>query len=324
MRSETLQRVEAAIAELDFRPNRAARQLKTGRTPMLGLLVPSIANPMYGYLAREIETSAQERYGHRVVLGNTYRDKAKEIGFIEDLLAHGVHGVIVISSLVDERHFESAVRRGMVMVSYDRRATPGVASAVDHVSVNNVEAGRIATQHLIDQGHERLAFVTASGLTMSRSDKMKGFFEVADRAGLRGAARVIDGSTRSEYGDSEMADVGRMLAAHVAKDPERPTGVVAVNDLLAFGLMAGLRAAGLGVPDDISVVGIDGLFLSSLCSPALTTVRLPVPEMARTIVERVMRRLDDPGIATGEFLYMPELIMRESVGAPRRRRRAVP
>ena len=68
MRAETLQRVEAAIAALDFRPNRAARQLKTGQTPMLGLLVPSIANPMYGYIAREIETSAQELHGHRVVL----------------------------------------------------------------------------------------------------------------------------------------------------------------------------------------------------------------------------------------------------------------
>ncbi len=317
MRRETLERVEAAIVALDFRPSRAARLLKTGHTPMLGLLVPSIANPMYGYIAREIETAAQERHGHRVVLGNTYRNSAKETGFFDDLLAHGIRGVIVISSLVDEEHFESAVRRGLVMVSYDRRATPGVASGIDHVSVDNFEAARLATAHLIARGHQRLAFVTASGQTMSRREKIRGFEAAAEAAGLpRGAAQVIDGSTESEYGDSEMADVGRRLAGRIAAMKKRPTAVVAVNDLLAFGMLAGLRDAGLAVPRDLSVVGMDGLFLSALTCPALTSVRLPVPEMARTIVERVIGRLADPSIAPGEFLFQPELIERESVDAP--------
>jgi DNA-binding LacI/PurR family transcriptional regulator len=316
MGQDTLQRVQAAIAALDYRPNRAAQQLKTGQTPMLGLLVPSIANPMYGYIAREIETSAQERYGHRVVLGNTYRNKDKETGFFEDLLAHGVRGVIVISSLVDERHFESAVQRGLVMVSYDRRATPGAASAIDHVSVDNFEAARLAASHLIGLGHQRLAFVTAAGQTMSRSEKMKGFFAAAEGAGLRKEARVIDGSTQSAYGDSEMADVGRLLAARIAAEPKRPTGLVAVNDMLAFGLLAGFREAGLAVPGDVSVIGMDGLFLSALTSPALTTVQLPVPAMARTIVERVIGRLADATIAPAEFLFKPSLVERESVAAP--------
>ena len=83
------------------------------------------------------------------MLGNTYRNQDKETGFFDDLLAHGVRGVIVISSLVDERHFEAAVQRGLVMVSYDRRATPGAASAIDHVSVDNFEAAHLAAQHLI-------------------------------------------------------------------------------------------------------------------------------------------------------------------------------
>lgn len=316
MRGETLQRVQAAITALDFRPSRAARQLKTGQTPMLGLLVPSIANPMYGYIAREIETAAQERHGHRVLLGNTYRNRDKETGFFDDLLAHGVRGVIVISSLVDEQHFESAVARGLVMVSYDRRATPGAASAIDHVSVDNFEAAHLATRHLIAKGHHRLAFVTASGQTMSRGEKIKGFLAAAESAGLGEHARVIDGSTSSEYGDSEMADVGRLLAARIAQQRQRPTGIVAVNDLLAFGLLAGFRDAGLAVPADVSVVGMDGLFLSSLTSPGLTTVRLPVPEMAQTIVERVIGRLADRSIAPAEFLFKPALVERASVAAP--------
>lgn len=315
MRHETLQRVEAAIAALDYRPNRAARQLKTGRTPMLGLLVPSIANPMYGFIAREIETVAQERHGHRVVLGNTYRHKDKETGFFDDLLAHGVRGVVVISSLADEAHFEAAVQRGLVMVSYDRRATPGAAAAIDHVSVDNAEAARLATAHLIAHGHRRVAFVTAAGRTTSRDEKIRGFRAAAEAAGYGAEARVIEGSAASAYGDSEMADLGRLLAARIAADPQRPTGLVAVNDMLAFGLLAGLREAGLSVPRDVSVVGMDGLFLAALTSPGLTTVRLPVAAMAQTIVERVIGRLADPSIAPDEFLFAPELIERESVAA---------
>jgi DNA-binding LacI/PurR family transcriptional regulator len=316
MRPDTLVRVQEAIAALDYRPNRAARQLKTGRTPMLGLLVPSIANPMYGYIAREIETCAQEAHGHRVVLGNTYRNKEKETGFFDDLLDHGVRGVIVISSLVDEQHFESAVRRGLVMVSYDRRATPGAASAIDHVSVDNFRAAHLATTHLVERGHRRLAFVTASGQTMSRSEKIRGFHAAAEAAGLGAAARVVDGSTDSAYGDSEMADVGRRLAARLAGERRRPTGCVAVNDMLAFGLIAGFRDAGLAVPGDVSVVGMDGLFLGALVSPALTTVNLPVPRMARTIVERVIGRMADPDIPPAEFLFEPELLERDSVAPP--------
>jgi len=317
MGKQTLARVEAAIAYLKFTPNSAARRLKTGHTPLLGLLVPSIANPMYGVIARQIETAAQERYGHRVLLGNTYRNKDKETAFFDDLLIHGVRGVIVISSLVDEGHFESAVQRGMVVLSYDRRATPGTRSAIDHVSVDNFEAARLATAHLIDCGHKRLAFVTASGQTMSRSEKIRGFLAAAKDAGLQDSAQVIDGETQFAYGDSEMSDIGRTQALRIAQAKLRPTGIVAVNDLMAFGLMAGFRDAGLVVPADVSVVGIDGLFLSSLVYPALTTVCLPVDEMARTIVERIMGRLADPAMETGEFVFKPALIERDSVAVRR-------
>ena len=316
MGQDTLARVEAAIAELDYRPSRAARQLKTGHNPLLGLLVPSIANPMYGSIAREIETVAQQAHGHRVMLGNTYRSKDIETGFFEDLLSHGVRGVIMISSQLDEQHFERAVQRGLVIVSYDRPATAGASPALDHVTVDNAAAAHLATAHLIRRGHRRLAFATAAGQTMSRREKVKGFLAAAQAAGLAGNAQVLEGSMQAGYGDSEMADVGRMLAARIAADPRRPTGVVAVNDLMAFGLMAGFRDAGLSVPADLSVVGIDGLFLSSLMNPGLTTVRLPVPEMARKLVERVIGRMADPGIEPGEFIFQPDLVERDSVAAP--------
>lgn len=241
MRQETLARVRAAMSSLQYRPSTLARQLKTGQTPLIGLLVPSIANPMYGYIAREVETYAQERYGHRVMIGNTYRDPAKEASFFEDLLSQGVRRVIVVSSLANERHLETAVGRGMVVVSYDRRATEGETTRVEHVTPDNFEAARLATRHLIAHGHARLAFATLTGVTMSRRDKINGFLSAAQEAGLSEEARVLDSGPVNEYGDSMIAENGRALARLLSQDNARPTGIVAVNDLMALGLMAGLR-----------------------------------------------------------------------------------
>lgn len=310
MRQETLQRVEAAIRALQFSPNKLARQLKTGHTPLLGLLVPSMANPMYSYIAREVEAAAHELCGYRLLIGSTYRDRDKEASFFDDLLAHGVKRVIVISSLADEGHFESAAARGMAVVSYDRRATPGRPTQVSHVTPDNFEAARLATQHLIDHGHRQLAFATVAGMTMSRSAKIAGFQAAADAAGLHQSAKVIDGGPLNEYGDSVIADVGRAIGAKLAASATRPTGIVALNDLMAMGVMAGARDGGLRLPHDLSVVGIDGLFLFALSDPPLTTVQLPVREMARAMVEAAM----NAGSGEQERVFAPAgLVERGSV-----------
>lgn len=316
MRPETLARVEAAIAALHFRPSKLAQQLKTGQTPLIGLLVPSMTNPMYGYIAREIEHFAQELYGYRLMLGSTYRDREKESAFFEDLLAQGVRKVIVISSLADERHLEQAVERGLTIVSYDRGATPGKRSRISHVMPDNYEAARMATTHLIAQGHKQLAFVTVAGMTMSRSAKIDGFHAAVDAAGLRSSAQVLDGGALDEYGDAVIAEVGRATALRIAASPNRPTGIVALNDLMALGLMAGLREAGLSVPQDVSVVGMDGLFLSALSNPGLTTVQLPVRDMARAMVEQVMQPPGDGGDGLGQIFTPKLLLERQSVAPP--------
>lgn len=319
MRAETLARVNAAIDALHFRPSKLAQQLKTGQTPLLGLLVPSLTNPIYGHIAREIETIAQEQHGFRLLIGSTYRDKDKESAFFDDLLAQGVRRVIVVSSLADERHFESAVERGMVVISYDRGATPGKRSRVGHVMPDNFEAAQRATKHLIAHGHQRLAFATVAGMTMSRSAKIDGFHAAADAAGLAASAVVLDGGALDEYGDAVIAEVGRATALKIAEMPiaQRPTGIVALNDLMALGLMAGLREAGLSVPSDVSVIGIDGIFLSGLANPGLSTVPLPVREMAKAMVALVMAPSPDESTEGSEQVFAPgEIVERESVAPP--------
>ncbi len=315
MAAETLRRVREAIAELGYRPNRAARFLKTGQTPLIGLLVPSISNPIYGSLAREVEVVAQEAYAYRVLVGNTYRDPQKEMSFLDDLISHGIRGVIIVSPLLEQGHFEASIKRGLIAVSYDRRSLPGATLEVDYVSMDNAEAARMAVRHLIENGHQHLAFVTAAGKTVSRIDKIAGFREAT--AHLPGPCEVIEGQASTGYGDAEMAEVGRGLARKITAMAPRPTGIVAMNDMIAMGLILGLQGEGLRVPEDVSVVGIDDMFLSAVVVPAITTVRLPLPDMARTMVSRIVFRLNEPQAKTGEFSFPPQLVVRGSVARPR-------
>ncbi|WP_347558860.1 LacI family DNA-binding transcriptional regulator [Robbsia sp. KACC 23696] len=359
--AKTYSRVEAAIRSLNFSPNRVARQLKTGHTSMLGLLVPSTANPMYGQLALNIEAAAQSRYGYSVLLGNTHRDKQQESRMFADMLAYGLRAVIVVSSLADEQHLNEAARNGMAVVSYDRAArhtkavhlssasgagarvvssTPLSTSSaflhgdavsmsgatgsddvsrVDHISPDNFQAGYIACEHLIDRGHRHLAFLLPSATTISRSAKIAGFLARAEEGGDLGApvlARVVKAPTADAFGDSELLDLGAAMAEQIAAMKPIPTGVVTVNDMLAIGLMSGLNKLKLKIPDDISVVGMDGLPIAAFVNPGLTSVAMPLAAMAEAMVERVIARAREPDLPPLNALFETSLVERQSVMPP--------
>jgi DNA-binding LacI/PurR family transcriptional regulator len=313
MGAEILRRVQEAITDLGYQPNRAARFLKTGHTPLIGLLVPSIANPTWGWLSREVELAAQGEFGYRILAGNTDRDPQKEMSFLEDLLSHGIRGVIIVSPLVELGHSKESIKRGLVAVIHDQRSLPGSGLDVDYVSINHIEAISIAVNHLIENGHQRLAFVTASGKSVSRMDKIEGFLRATTKANLSESSEVIEGIPSARYGDDEFPQLGRAMAEQIAARRIRPTGIVALNDMLAMGLILGFQNCGLRVPEDISVIGMDDLITSAFISPGITSVRSPLREMAKTMVSRIVFRLGNPKEKTHELIFPPRLVVRGSV-----------
>ncbi len=323
MGKETFTRIEDAIHKLGYRPSHAARQLKTGRIPILGLLVPTTANPSFGQLAVAMENFAQERYGYRVLLCNTYRDKQLESRMLDDLIDFGVGAVVVVSSLSDERHIEAAIERGLAVVSFDLGVEAGAPIRHDHVLTDNRLAGRLAVQHLIDHGHKRLAFLMPQGTTMSRRHKVEGFLAAIDQAGAGISAQIIEGKTTSKFGDTELASLGFESAEQILQMKRRPTGIVTVNDMTAIGLMAGIRHHGLSVPGDVSIVGMDDIEMSAYTSPPLTSVSMPVTAMAQKMVERAIEHINTPDLKPEEITFAPHLVNRHSVAAPPATRKPV-
>lgn len=318
MLPQTRKRVEQAMADLGYHPNRAARQLRTGRSGAIGLIVPSVANPFWGAFARHLEAAALS-HGYHVLLCNSERDPARERAYVDELWADGLRGIVLCTSLPSLDHLADKVAQGLSLVAFDRTTQVGDPDSVVNVSIDNVVGAQLATRHLVELGHRRIAFVSGSLGSINRRERHRGFLEAARTAGLT-EAEATTWSGGDDYADLDAAELGRAAIGELLALParRRPTAVLTINDMAALGACAGIRDAGLTVGEDVSVIGFDDIVLAELTTPALTTVRQPLEEMAKTAFEHLHKGLRD-GTGTGaSLLVRPDLVVRQTTGpAPR-------
>ena len=312
MRKSTKERIQQAISKLGYTPNLAARQLRKGFSPIIGLIVPTVANPFFGNFARLIEEVALAN-GYQVLLGNSDREPERERRYAEELWGYGVRGIIFGSSLTKINHLESIIEKGMHVVAFDRKTQDNDKVVIDHVGVDNVQAMRLITKHLISLGHEDIGFISGRIKTVSRMARLEGYRTSIEEAGLFFNEELIWEGAVSNYGDAAMVQLGREGAHAVLSGTRRPTAVIALNDMIALGIYAGARDLGLKIPSELSVTGFDDITLAEVAEPPLTTIQQPVAEIARLAVERLVRRLDGTDELEAEHLIlMPKLIVRGS------------
>jgi DNA-binding LacI/PurR family transcriptional regulator len=312
MGQETVERIQQAIAQLGYTPSRIARQLKTGHAPIIGLVVPSVANPFWGAFARAAEETALA-HGYRILLGNSERDPGREQSYAEEMWAQGIRGVIFGSSALSLRHLAGTINRGLHVVAFDRHAQSTDDLDVDSVSIDNVLAGRLATAHLIALGHRRIGFLSGPIRTVSRIDRLEGYRSALAEAGIALDHQLIwEGSFISTFGDIEGAKIGRRGAQEILGRENRPTALIAINDMYALGAYAGARDLGFRIPETCSIVGFDDIMLAEIAEPPLTTIRQPLEEMLRVAVERLIERLNRRETSPIHMSFAPELIVRAS------------
>jgi DNA-binding LacI/PurR family transcriptional regulator len=311
---ETRGKIAEAIASLGYHPNQAARQLKTGKRSVLAVTAPSIINPFNGGLVLAIEQAAFEA-GYGVYLCNTMRDPRLEKRFLDSLNGSGVAHLISVAPHLTRRGPYSAGRDDLSIVAVDAsRADMGLAH-VNTINMDHEAALQLAVDHLYGQGHRRFAYVTDPIITFSRVMRLAGFHKSLARHGLVDQA-VITAERNEDIADINMVDVGREAASQLVALTPRPTAVIAFNDMIALGLLTGLRAAGLAVPRDLSLIGIDDIWAGQVSSPALTSVRQPIEAMAAAAVERIVRSDKSHAGAGSDTVFQPTLIVRETTDAP--------
>jgi DNA-binding LacI/PurR family transcriptional regulator len=302
---ETRARVMRAVGECHYYPDAHARSLASGRSRILGLLISDITNPFFPELVKSIEAAGFER-GYDVLLSNTDYDPERTSHYVRRLIERKVAGVALMTSELDAALVDELARRHVPVVFLDLDDGPGVN--MSNLCIEYERGIDEAVRHLAALGHERLAFVGGPGSLRSAVKRREAFAQSICRH-LPSAPPPIfyEGDFKFEGGQgAARALVGRR---------ELPTAVIAANDMMALGVLHGLLAAGLRVPDDVSLVGFDDVAFASLSQPPLTTVCLPRAELGRRAVEALLATLEHPE-RMGIELHIPTFLIERGSTAP--------
>jgi LacI family transcriptional regulator len=300
----TVERVLAAIAELGFVRNDAARQLRAGRSRSIGLVVLDVRNPFFTDVARGAEDRAAEA-GMTILLGNSDENVDRERSYLDLFEEQRVHGVLISPLGDDETRLRRLRGRDTPVVLVDRVSEDRSLSSV---SVDDVAGGELAVRHLLETGRRRIAFV--GGPVSIR--------QVADRLeGARRAVAEIPGTTL-EVIDTESLTVlqGRAAGEAVRERPasEHPDAIFAANDLLAMGVLQALNMLGsVRVPEDIALIGYDDIDFAAAAVVPLSSIRQPASLIGYTAVDLLLKEAaSNEGFTPEQVVFQPELVVRQS------------
>lgn len=300
----TRARVEAAIEALGYRPNRLARSLQARRTHTLAMVIPDVGNPFFGELARAVEREARSA-DYCVVFGNSENDPDLEARYVDEFIERRVDGLIVV--VAGAAAWVRRLPADLPVVALDRYPARW---PLDAVLVDNREGIEAAVAHLTELGHRRLGFVGGDARLTTGRERARGFTEALARRHLRPAW-----SSRGVFSlESGRRQTEELLALPRA---ERPTAVVVANDLLALGTLLACRAAGISVPEELSVVGFDDIPFAAIAHPALTTIRQPIDELGTNATRLLLGRI--AGWTSGpprRLTVRPSLVVRASTAPP--------
>jgi LacI family transcriptional regulator len=298
----TRERVLAAVAALDYRPNAFARGLATNRSGGIGITVNEVSSPYFGAFVAGVEQVARER-GIHLMVSSGFADAAAEHASIEFLLDRRCDGLVVQAEALLDEELIDLVRNGPAPVVVFGRPIAEIEDAC--VVLNNELGGALAAQYLLAHGHRRIGHVTGPLSYPDARDRLHGYRRALRAAGVDPVDRYVVESNFQEEG-------GARAAARLLDRAPEITAIFFGNDQMAAGGMRTLREAGLDVPNDISVVGFDDVFLAQYLTPSLTTVRQPLVDMGRAAAHLLLARLENDGREV-VHRFDPELVERQSV-----------
>ncbi|MBO3748503.1 LacI family DNA-binding transcriptional regulator [Streptosporangiaceae bacterium NEAU-GS5] len=300
---ETRLRVEAAIAELRYRPNLSARNLRQGRSGVIALALPDLAIPYFAELATRVIAAADQR-GWTVLIDQTQGDRAKERLVVSGIRAHLIDGLLFSPLALTGGDLAARVDSTPMVLLGERVGR----SPYDHVAVDNVAAAEEATAHLVQLGRRRIAAIgaqkAAAGVTARL--RLRGFRHALAKAGLTEHAVAHVAAFHRADGATAMAG---LLTGSPAGPPD---AVFCFNDTLALGALRTLLARGIRVPDDIALIGFDDIEDGRYATPALTTVAPDKSQIADVAVDLLASRLSGTAAQPKELVAGHRLIVRES------------
>ncbi|MGC9521573.1 MAG: LacI family DNA-binding transcriptional regulator [Anaerolineae bacterium] len=300
---ETRKRVEAAVEELGYVPNRVARSLRSKQTHTLALVITDITNPFWTTVARGVEDVANAD-GFSVILGNTDESEAKEYDYVRVLLQEQVDGFLLVPAHSASRSVTLIQKQQVPLVILDR----AVSAPVDTVRSDSEGGAYDLTRHLLSLGHRRIAILSGPQEVSTAADRVAGYQRALVEAGIPLDEQIVIYGAFTQPGGYEMTQ-------EVLRLRPRPTALFAANNFIAVGAFRALREAGLQTPEDMALVAFDDIPLTFTMEPFLTVAAQRAYEMGQVATRLLFKRLteDDPS-GPEEILLPTDLVVRRSSG----------
>jgi LacI family transcriptional regulator len=306
--TETRERVQVAIQRLGYKPNAIARQFVHQRTTMLGVLLGDLGNPYYAQMAQVVERAAFS-FGYTTMFCNIEGAEEIAVSGVDSLLGHRVAGIVFLAFVARRSQIDDALQRAEVPIVF-----LGLSAAWgDSVGPHDSEGGRLATDHLLELGHRRIAYVRTPLVERSGdAARFDGYRSTMLRAGIE------PGPVFVWEPESPIVRINRRpipLEAALS-GADAPTALFASNDIGAIALIEACERAGLSVPHDVSVIGFDDIAIASLHRISLTTVSQPLRFQAEQAVSLLLERIENPALASRHVRVPVELRVRGSTAPP--------
>ena len=301
--ADTAARVESAIASLGFARNDVARSLRHGRAEAIGLVIEDVANPFYSAIARTVEDAAHAR-GHIVITGSCEEDPEREQQLVGRLLRRSVDALLIVPAGADHRYLEPELAAGTPLVFLDR---PAVGIEADTVLLDNLGGARAGVAHLLERGHDRVAFVGDAPALHTARERLAGYRRALVDAGVPERTELVRTGPHDAAGAE--ATVRRLLRLPVAR---RPTAVFCANNRNTIGALRALRDH----PRPVALVGFDDFELADMLPTPVTVVRHAPEDMGRIAAELAYARLEGDGGPPQRRTLPCELVVRGSGEVP--------
>ncbi len=296
-------RVHAAVAQLNYAPSAVARSLKINTTKTFGMLVTVSTNPFFSELVRNVEHACYQQ-GYHLILCNTEGDVERLQSHLDLLLQRRVDGLLLMCTETNHHIAGWFERFGSVptVIMDWGPIQPGMDTIQDSAE----EGGYLATRHLIDEGHRDIGCLTGPMQKLPAQQRWQGYQRAMQEAGLVVNPQwVLEGSFDCDSGYQAMLALLQLQ--------QRPTAMVAGNDMMAMGLISAAAEHGVRVPDDLSIVGYDDIPFARYMTPALTTIHQDTARIAAVAVQTLLERVQDKQQADRTVMMKPSLVQRASV-----------
>lgn len=298
---ELAEKVRQAVAELGFRPNRVARGLRRQHTQTIGVIVTDISNPFFTSVLQSIE-AVLESSRHVLLLCNSDEQPGREKLHLDTLLAEGVAGIILAPTRSDAHRYQHIIDSGIPIVTIDREVH---GLRADSVTINNIEAARLAVNHILELGHTRIGLITGPSHATTSVDRKKGYLQALKDGGIRPDSDYIQTADYKQAGG--LLAMCRLLAL-----PNPPTAVMVLNNLMTLGALQAIHERRLAIPADIALIGFDDMPWAASLQPPITVVAQPTYALGEAAAQLLLHRISNPDRPVHKMMLEANLIVRAS------------